>query len=135
VKVNIVAKQIGDYLALAAKGQFDLNIFDYTYTDADILFLYFHSSQETNGGLNYTFYKNPTLDRLIVAGRETLNPAKAAGFYRQAQRFMDQNVVVDPLWTNQGVIATRARVHGWHENLFSAGYTVVPIWQDMWVSS
>jgi peptide/nickel transport system substrate-binding protein len=135
VKVTIVPKQIGDYLSIAGKGQFDLNIFDYTYTDADILYVYFHSSQESGAGLNYTFYKSPTLDRFIVAGRETLNPAAAARAYAQAQRYMDQNVVIDPLWTNLGVTATRTRVHGWHENLFSAGYTVVPIWQDMWVTS
>jgi hypothetical protein len=47
---------------------------------------------------------------------------------------MDSITLIDPLYVTIGTLATRSRVHGWHENLFTSGYTVVPIWQDMWVS-
>jgi peptide/nickel transport system substrate-binding protein len=125
VKVNIVAKPLADFIAVAGKGQFDLNIFDYNYGDPDILYLYFHSSQE-KAGYNYTFYKNPTLDSLIVQGRQSFG-AKAQQAYVKAQRLMDRNVVVDPLWTDRYLYATNAQFHGWHPD--SSG---VPLYQDLY---
>lgn len=132
VKVNIVPKAIGDMLPLATKGQYDITIFGWTYSDPDVLYLLFHSSQEVNGGLNITFYKNATLDKLLTAGREATDPASAARIYAQAQRLITTQVVIDPLVTPIVTYAFTKRVHG---------YVVIPgeplfYWtQDLYVTA
>jgi peptide/nickel transport system substrate-binding protein len=117
VKVAIVSKPVADYFGLATKGQFDMNIEYWDDVDPDILYLAFNSSQEASGGQNITFYKNETLDSLLEQGRTSLKPAAAAKAYAGVQRFMNQNVIIDPLWTPITVDAVRSRVGGWHTDV------------------
>jgi peptide/nickel transport system substrate-binding protein len=132
VKVNIVLKAIGDLLPIAEKGQFDLVFFGWTYSDPDILYFIFHSSQEVPGGLNYTFYKNATLDKLLTEGRTTVDPASAAKIYAQAQKLITTQALIDPIAYELITTGFTKRVHG---------YVVPPhlpmfIWdQDMYVTS
>jgi len=132
VKSTITLKAIGDLLPIATKGQFDMVIFGWTYSDPDILYFIFHSSQEVPGGLNYTFYKNPTLDKLLTEGRTTTDPAAARKIYYQAQELINSLSLIDPLSYNLVTTAFTKRVHGYvvppHLPLF--------IWdQDMYVTS
>jgi peptide/nickel transport system substrate-binding protein len=135
VQTQIKNLPVGDYISAAGKGQYDIAVLGYSYPDPDIMYLLFHSSQGNGGGLNFTFYKNATLDDLLNRGRTVTNLKKALSIYVQAQRFMARITLIDPLYTGVGVLATRSRVQGWHENLFTSGPTVVPIWQDMWVNA
>jgi peptide/nickel transport system substrate-binding protein len=130
VTVKVVSPPPTDYLSQAGKGQFDLNLMIAGSNDADFLYSFFHSSQETGNGLNYTFYKSKTLDDLLTEGRETLNQTKAAQYYRQLQRFLDQNVLMDPLWIDEWVTAMRARVQGWHYD----STNILPYWQDLYLA-
>jgi peptide/nickel transport system substrate-binding protein len=114
--VNIVMKPIGDYLSQAAKGQFDMNLLGYGYSDPDILYMLFHSSQGKGAGINFTNYVNPTLDNLLVKGRTTLNAKKAAQYYAQAQELMNKQVVVVPLYSNTNPQAVSTRIKGYYQN-------------------
>jgi peptide/nickel transport system substrate-binding protein len=135
VQTQIKPLGVGDYISAAGKGQYDLAVLGYSYPDPDIMYLLFHSSQGNGAGLNFTFYKSDTLDSLLNRARTVTNLKKALSLYVQAQRFMARITLIDPLYTGVGVLATRSRVQGYHENLFTSGYTVVPIWQDMWVTT
>jgi peptide/nickel transport system substrate-binding protein len=129
VKVNIVLKAGADYISLAQKGDFDL-ILDGVYgVDADILFLDYNSTQETSGGLNFTFYKNAQLDKLTLQGRSTNDPKKAAAAYAGVQKFVLQKVLEDPLWSPVVVFGANKRVHGFHMDATG----LWPLFQDLYL--
>jgi peptide/nickel transport system substrate-binding protein len=129
VTVNVVNKPLADYFPAAGSGAFDLNVDSYFGTDPDILFTLFHSSQETSQGSNYSFYKNPTLDRYIVEGRESIKKAAAQKAYNAAQRLIDTQVIADPLAIPESVTGVSSRVGGYHRNVWS----LFPVWQDLYV--
>jgi peptide/nickel transport system substrate-binding protein len=130
VQVNVVNKPLADYFPVAAKGDFDLNVLSYSGTDPDILYTLFHSSQETATGSNYTFYKNATLDKLIVQGREAQSNASAIQAYDAAQRFIDSHTLADPLIDPYGTVGVSTRVGGYHRNVWA----LAPLWQDVYVA-
>jgi peptide/nickel transport system substrate-binding protein len=129
VSVNIVTKNLAEYVAQAAKGNFDINLFNYGYTDPDIFYIYWHSSQESGGGYNYTFLKSPQLDSLIVKGRESLDPKVAAKAYTAAQEYMNRNVIIDPLYSAESLYALSTKFGGWH--IAAGGY--VPYFQELYL--
>lgn len=131
INVNIVTKPIGDFLSLAGKGQYDLLLLDWGYPDPDILYQFLHSSQGAGAGLNFTNYKSATLDKLLVRGRTATDNAQAAAAYTALQRFIDTNVVTDPLLTPETVFGVRGRIKGWHT---SSGGQVI-LYQDLYTGS
>jgi len=130
INVSIVTKPIGDFIPLAAKGQYDLLLLGWGYPDPDILYQLLHSSQGAGAGLNFTNYKSATLDSLIVKGRTATDTAQAAAAYAQLQRFVDTNVIIDPLVTPVTVFGVRARVKGWH----TSSDTSI-LYQDLYVGA
>jgi peptide/nickel transport system substrate-binding protein len=130
VTVNIVSKGLADYVGVAAKGDFDINFFNYGYYDPDILNLYWDSVNETANGYNYTFRKDSKLDAWIVQGEAAVNHSAAVKIYNQAQEYMNKNAVILPLYSAYNVFANTARLHDMHTILL--GY--LPIYQDLWVS-
>lgn len=112
--VKVVAKPVPDYLSMAGRGQFDLNLWGWTYNDPDVLFLLFHSSQGKGAGGNFTNYSGARLDDLLVRGRETLNNRKARSIYQQIQVFMARKSFIVPLALSTQPTAVRSRVKGWH---------------------
>ena len=49
-----------------------------------------------------------------MKGRTATDTGQAAATYAQLQRFVDTNVIIDPLVTPASVYGVRARVKGWH---------------------
>ncbi len=129
VKVTIVLKSGADYISLSQKGNFDLNLSGVYGVDADILYLDFNSTQEVSGGLNFTFYKNATLDKLTLAGRSTNDPKKAAAAYAAVQKFVLQKVLEDPLWSPVVVFGANKHVHGFHMDATG----LWPLFQDLYL--
>jgi len=130
VKVSIVSKPTADYIPLAQKGNFDI-IVDNTYApDADVLYTSYNSTQETGGGLNFTFYKSARLDNLLVAGRSTTNAKDAVAVYSAAQRYILQNVITDPLWIPEVVFGVRKNVQGFHTDVTG----LWPLFQDLYLA-
>jgi peptide/nickel transport system substrate-binding protein len=113
--VNIEIKPIGDYLSLAGKGQFDMNLLGYGYSDPDILYELFDSSQGKGAGINFTNYVNRTLDKLLEKGRTTLDSKRAAQYYAQAQELMNKQVLVVPLYNNTNPLAVSTRIKGFYD--------------------
>jgi len=130
INVSIAIKPIGDFVSLAAKGQYDLLLLGWGYPDPDFLYQLLHSSQGAGAGLNFTNYKSATLDDLIVKGRTSTDQGQATAAYAQLQRFVDTNVVIDPLVTQVFDYGTRARVKGWHTSSDSS-----ILYQDLYAGS
>lgn len=131
VTVKIVSKPTADWITLAQKGQFDLLLDNFYAPDADVMYSLYHSSQETGGGLNFTFYKSATLDSLVVKGRSTFDKAQAQAAYSAAQRYVLQNVITDPLWIPETVFGVRSTVHGFHTDVTG----LWPLFQDLYISN
>jgi len=130
INVNIVTKPVGDFIPLAAKGQYDLLLLGWGYPDPDFLYQLLDSSQGAGAGLNFTNYKSATLDSLIVKGRTATDNGQAAAAYAQLQRFVDTNVIIDPLVTPAAIYGVRTRVKGWH----TSSDTSI-LYQDLYVAS
>jgi peptide/nickel transport system substrate-binding protein len=128
--VSIVSKPTADYIPLAQKGNFDLIVDNFYSPDADVLYTTYNSTQEVGGGLNFTFYKNATLDKLVVAGRSTFDPKAAFAAYSAAQRFILQNVITDPLWIPASVFGVRSTIGGFHTDVTG----LWPLFQDLYLT-
>ena len=130
VKVNIVSKPTADWISLAQKGKFDIIIDNYYAPDADVLYNTYHSSQETGGGLNFTFYKSATLDKLLVQGRSTFDTAQAAGrLLRRAALYPAERhhrSAVDP----GDPFGVRSNVQGFHTDVTG----LWPLFQDLYLT-
>lgn len=129
VNVKIVLKSLADYFPVAHAGAFDINVDAYFATDPDFLYADFHSSQETSTGSNYSFYKNKTLDKYIVQGRESVKEKAAAKAYNAAQKILVGQGVVDPLYVPVSNFGIRSRVGGFHRNVWA----LFPLFQDLYV--
>jgi peptide/nickel transport system substrate-binding protein len=127
MQVNIVTKSVPDWEAQLGKEDFDMGMIGYGYYDPDAMYLFFNSSQR-NGGLDWMNYTDPTLDKLVAAGRSTLNLKKAKADYYAAQKLLDTKAYIDPLWVPITVTGVRSRVQGWHINVSDT-----EVWQDFWV--
>ncbi len=114
MKLNIDPKALADYVPAAGKGEVDINLLEYTYNDADVLYLLMNSTQGGGAGLNFTGYKSATLDNLTVAGRTTLNAKKAAKIYDRIQRFANQNALLIGLASPTSILGLNARIQGYH---------------------
>jgi peptide/nickel transport system substrate-binding protein len=128
INVSVQAHAIPDAQALVQKGSFDLYLAYYSYADPDVLYLFY-----APGAPGFE-YSNPTLTRYLTTGRTSNNPAVVRRSYIAAQRFMNRNMLVDPLFTLYDLFGINKRVHGWHVNFFTLGYAIAPVLQDLWVS-
>jgi ABC-type transport system substrate-binding protein len=117
-----------DAIALFNKGQYDFSLNYFSYCDPDILYLFFAPGET---GVIYT---NPQLTKALVGGRSTNNKAVMQADYTTAQRLLMTSGLIDPLFSPIDYYGLNNRIHGWHINYFTLGYTVVPMWQDIWVS-
>ncbi len=129
IKVNIVAKSTPDYISLAQKGNYDISVDSFYSPDASVLYSTYNSTQETSGGLNFTFYKSAYLDRLTVQGQITFNAKKAYAAYSAAQRFILKNVISDPLLIPVTIFGVKSKVQGFHTDVTG----LWPLFQDLWI--
>jgi peptide/nickel transport system substrate-binding protein len=132
MQVHVAQKPLPDLLAAGAAGQFDMYISGWGWPDPDFLYQLFYSSEEKPGGLNFTFLHSPTLDSLIIAGRTAVTPRQATRAYTALQHYIDQQVIIDPLMTDELVAAVRKRVGGWQATGNASG---LPLFQDLYVTS
>jgi peptide/nickel transport system substrate-binding protein len=128
MKVQVQPHSAQDAIAQLDKGSFDILLGYYSINDADSLYLSF------SPGAPGLFYTNPTLTKYVTDGRENTNPAAVRQDYYLAQRFINQNTLADPLFSPLDLFGLNKRVHGWHIDFFTLGYTVEPLPQDLWVS-
>jgi peptide/nickel transport system substrate-binding protein len=129
VNVSVQTHSAPDAIALLNKGSYDITLGYYSYDDPDILYIGFGPLQQAG-----FYYTNPTFDGYLTAGRQSNNPAVVRRNYIAAQEYMNTNTLTDPLFTPLDLFGINNRVHGWHVNFFTLGYTAEPMLQDLWVS-
>jgi peptide/nickel transport system substrate-binding protein len=110
LELDIQLLDFGTVIANGAAGEFQMIALDWSGDlDPDTIYPLF----STNAAFNYTRYGNPELDRLLAAGRSTLDQARRAEFYKQAQTilFEDQPMVV--YWNGPQILTTRKSVQSY----------------------
>ncbi len=71
------------------KGRFDAIILGWTIPQDPDIYQVWHSSQAVEGGLNFTYYKNPEVDRLLEEARSIPDQSTRARLYYRIQEVLD----------------------------------------------
>lgn len=71
------------------KGRFDAVLLGWTIPQDPDLFSVWHSSQTFEGGLNFTHYRNPEVDKLLEEAQSTPDQQKRAQLYYRIQEIFD----------------------------------------------
>lgn len=115
VAFDIQTFEFGTLLEKLKKGDQQAEFMGYTYNEPDIFFIWF-DSQNIGSGLNFSHDADPKLDALIDEARRTTDLAKRAAVYAALQRYVVDQALWVPLWTNYTYFALQpgiadARIH------------------------
>jgi peptide/nickel transport system substrate-binding protein len=82
--------------------------------DPDIFYYAFHSSSFPPKHANRSYYSNPEMDRLIDAGRSTVDQEKRKQIYAQVQQILARDLPYINLWYFDNVVVHSTRVKNLH---------------------
>jgi peptide/nickel transport system substrate-binding protein len=111
VDMEIEQLDPGVLLPKDQKGDFDVSFMGMTYSNEDMMYLMFHSSQI--GGMNFTRVKDPTLDKLLEQTRTEIDPAKEQAAVNASAKFVADNALVVFLYTPTNFTAISNTVQGY----------------------
>ena len=83
----------------------------YLDTDGE-LFGQFYSRQWPPAGLESTFYKNPKVDELLLAGQSTPDPNKRLEIYKAVQEQIWKDAPWIFLWSQNFYVVTSSHLEG-----------------------
>jgi peptide/nickel transport system substrate-binding protein len=110
ITVEIQALDARAASAAASKGEYDLMLWRYDWSDSDVLNSYLNSSRI--GSTNRNAYSNPQLDSLLESALQEVDDAARDKLYSDAQKLLMQDLPWLPLYVPRDVIAVRAQVKG-----------------------
>lgn len=125
INLNIQSMEAGTLIEKVSQGEYDLSFLAYSYSDPDILYLLFHSSQI--GGLNHSRVKNAELDELLEKGRITIDPEERKQVYARIQEIVVENAYWAPIYAEKIFYVVNSRVQDVKLSNVSIEY------QDAWV--
>ncbi len=94
----------------ATAGQFDLLLWRYDWSDADVLRVYLSSARI--GRTNRNFYSNPRVDELLELAAHEMDNAKRNAYYLEAQQILLADAPWQPLYVPTDYMAIRKEVSG-----------------------
>jgi peptide/nickel transport system substrate-binding protein len=93
----------------AATGKHNVTNMGSISFDASVLIPAFDSSNiNTTGGYDFTLYRDPNLDKLLVDAGKASDPAQRADLYAQAQRLIMDQALIIPIYDFERILAVRA---------------------------
>lgn len=111
VSMEIQTFEFGTLLENLMAGEHQADFMGYTYTNPDIVQLWFHSSN-IGTGLAHSHFPSDELDELIETSRTQTDEEARLETYAEIQRFVSDEALWVPLWTNQNFIGVDASVEG-----------------------
>ncbi len=107
--------KVGIYDALTVnedqrKGESNLSPLPGARTDPDVLSAFLHSRNVGGGGFNFSFVKDPELDKLFDAGATEVNLERRKQIYADAQRYAMEKAYMLPITTRDNVSLESAKV-------------------------
>lgn len=125
IQVSIQSMEAGTLIEKVSQGDYDMSFLAYSYSDPDILFLLFHSSQI--GGLNHVRAQNAELDALLEKGRITVDLEDRKQVYADVQKIIVENAYWVPIYAEKVFYVINSRVQDVKINNVSIDF------QDAWV--
>lgn len=111
ITMRIQNFEFGTLLDRAKKGDCAAHFMGYTYTNPDILYLWFHSSQ-IGEGLNLSHYREPELDQMIEEFRRTTDRQGQNDLLQRIQKYVVDETLWAPLWNEQNYIVAQKDLQG-----------------------
>lgn len=123
VTLNIQQMEFATVLSEIAGNNHQAVFMGYTYTDPDIAYQLFHSSQ--TGGINLNQVTDPHIDELILQGRSEMDPAARDAVYSELQKYVSDQGLYIPLWYDSYYV-------GFDKSLKGAAYhpDAYPVYYD-----
>jgi peptide/nickel transport system substrate-binding protein len=113
VELEIRSYEWGTFYSDVRKGNFHLFSLAWVgVADPDIYFQLFHSDSVPPNGDNRGLYRNSEIDRLLEAGRATVDPAKRKLIYGRVQKLVAVDLPYIPLWWWKNVVVQAPNVKG-----------------------
>jgi len=113
IAVAIRSYEWGTFYGDIKSGNFQLFTLSWVgVDDPDIYYNLFHSESTPPNGANRVFYRNPRLDRLVEAGRTTLDPEKRKAIYKEVQQIVAEDLPYVSLWHTMNVAVMKKEVEG-----------------------
>ena len=118
IALDIRSFEFATFYADVSKGAFQLYSLRWigANEDPDIFYYAFHSSSFPPGHANRSYYVNPEADRLIEAGRSTVDQEKRKQIYAQVQEILARELPYINLWYFDNVVVHSKRVQDLHVN-------------------
>jgi peptide/nickel transport system substrate-binding protein len=110
IEMKIENYEFGTVLEKLKAGDHQMEMMGYTYTEPDIAYIWFDSSQIGNG-LNFSHMNDPHLDELIDLGRSTVDPEARMKVYEDLQKYIVDLALWVPLWVETVNAAFNTRLH------------------------
>lgn len=114
IKVELVLQPIAEHLASVSRGEHDLALFGWIGDIGDpdnFLYVLLHSDNAVPGSAqNISFYKNPKVDRLLVAAQVVVDRDERSRLYEQVQDLVAEDAPWVPLAHSELVVAARAEL-------------------------
>jgi len=110
------------------KGRFEACLLGWTISPDPDLYPVWHSSGARPGGLNFTDYKNPELDRLLVAQRATFDRQKRKAILDRIQEIIAEEVPYTFLYVADSLPILGARYRGIKPAPAGISYNFIKWW-------
>jgi peptide/nickel transport system substrate-binding protein len=94
------------------KQKFDAVVMGWSTTRDPDCYETWHSSKTKEGEFNFISYRNPEVDRLLIAGRTTFDLKKRAAAYKRIHALIADDAPYTFLYTPLDLPAVHKRVHG-----------------------
>ena len=116
IALDIRSFEFATFYADVVKGSFQLYSLRWIggNEDPDIFYYAFHSSSFPPKHANRSYYVNPEMDRLIEAGRSTVDQEKRKPIYAQVQQILARDLPYINLWYFDNVVVHSTRVRNLH---------------------
>ncbi|HYL59279.1 MAG TPA: ABC transporter substrate-binding protein [Candidatus Acidoferrales bacterium] len=110
IALNVRTLEFATYYADIQAGNFDMTSLQWVgINDPNHYYMVFDSTQ-TPPGMNRGFYSNPELDRLLEAGRRTIDADQRRKIYAQVQRLVADDLPYVSLWWVDNVAVMNRRL-------------------------
>ncbi|TMQ14461.1 MAG: ABC transporter substrate-binding protein [Deltaproteobacteria bacterium] len=114
VRIELILQPLPGHLAAIRRSEHDLALFGWIGDTGDpdnVLYVLLHSDNAVPGSThNIAFYKNPEVDRLLVAAQAPIDPASRDRLYAQVQDRVAEDAPWVPIAHSEVVIAARAEL-------------------------
>jgi peptide/nickel transport system substrate-binding protein len=116
IKTELVLQQINQHRASVENGEHDLALFGWIGDTGDpdnFLYVMFHSDNAIVGSAqNIAFYRNPSVDKLLIEAQGTVDEATRTGLYAAVQDEIATDAPWVPIAHSELVVAARVELEG-----------------------